>query len=71
VPEPRVPFGAGDRAGAGAAARSRAGSVRDRGRVPFSEKVETTQLLGYVAIIAQHHSGSLEGRGAGRAPADC
>jgi hypothetical protein len=30
----------------------------------FSEKVETAQLLGYdVAIIAQHHSGSLEGVG--------
>jgi len=31
----------------------------------FSEKVETAQLLGYdVAIIAQHHPGSLEGVGA-------
>ncbi len=30
----------------------------------FSEKVETAQLLGYdVAIIAQHHEGSLEGVG--------
>jgi hypothetical protein len=30
----------------------------------FSEKVETAQLLGYdVAIIAQHHEGSLEGAG--------
>jgi hypothetical protein len=30
----------------------------------FSEKVETAQLLGYdVAIIAQHHPGSLEGVG--------